>query len=367
MKKLLLVNVVCGVRSTGRIVSGIADEYQAKGYQVRIAYGRVGIPESEKDRAVRIGTDRDARIHGLLTRAFDLHCFGSRRATRKFLAWASSYDPDILWLHNIHGYYLHVGELFAWIRQRPQMEVRWTLHDCWAFTGHCAHFTATGCEKWRSGCRGRCPEKHSYPVCYLFSRVEKNYAEKKALFQGLPRMTLITPSQWLADTVKQSYLAEYPVEVMHTKIDREVFKPTGGFDREAYHLQDKKIVLGVTVTWTKRKGWDDLLALAEQLPEPYRLVLVGVTAKQQEALPENITGIGRTNDQKELAALYSAAECLVNPTYEDTYPTVNLEAEACGTRVIAYDVGGCRETLEREDSVVIPAGDTEKLLEAIVH
>ncbi len=369
--RLLLINSVCGIGSTGRIVCDLADEYRLNGWQVRIAFGRGAIPKTEQEtnRAVRIGTDADVRLHGLLTRFFDLHGFGSKRATQKFLAWASEYDPDVLWLHNIHGYYIHIGELFRWIKSRPQMEVRWTLHDCWTFTGHCAHFTATGCGKWKTaaaGCRGDCPEKHSYPACRLFSRSRKNFETKRALFCGIPKLTLYTPSVWLSEMVKQSFLKDYPVEVKSTVIDRTVFRPTEGFNPSVYGLEGKKIILGVAGTWTKRKGWDDFLALAKLLPDEYRIVLVGVSAKQKQALAQrgNILGIERTESKRELAAIYTAAAFFVNPTYEDTYPTVNLEAGACGTRVIAYDVGGCRETVG-ENGQLVPVGDVERVAKII--
>ncbi len=367
--RILFINSVCGIGSTGRIVCDLADEQEQNGWQVWIAYGRGLVSEAEqkRDRAVRIGTDPDVRFHGLLTRLFDLHGFGSKRATEQFLAWAEDFDPDVLWLHNIHGYYIHIGELFRWIKSRPQMEIRWTLHDCWAFTGHCAHFTCTGCEKWKvNGCKGSCPEKHSYPACLFFSRSRKNYETKRALFRGIPNLTLYTPSVWLSETVKQSFLKDYPVEVKPTVIDRTVFRPTEGFDRSIYSLEGKKLILGVAGTWTKRKGWDDFLALAKLLADDYRIVLVGVSAKQKQVLAQygNILGIERTESKQELAAIYTAAAFFVNPTYEDTYPTVNLEAGACGTRVIAYDVGGCRETVG-ENGLLVPVGDVERVAQII--
>lgn len=362
--KVLFINSVCGIRSTGRICAEQAERLAAEGHEVKIAYGRVDeVPEKYEKYAVRIGTDWDTRAHALRTRLTDGCGFGSRRATRRFLAWAEEYQPDLLWLHNIHGYYINVEMLFAWIRRRPEMQVRWTLHDCWAFTGHCAHFTFAGCERWKNGCFS-CPERARYPAS-AWDGSRRNWARKKAAFSGVSRMQLITPSHWLAGLVRQSFLGQYPVEVEHNRIDTEVFKPTPGDFRRRYALEDKRIVLGVASVWDRRKGLDDFVKLAGLLDERCAVVLVGLTEKQAKAMPANVLAIPRTNDARELAEIYTAADVFVNPSYEDNYPTVNLEAQACGTPVVTYDTGGCRETLCSEQSRVVPAGDLKNLLLAI--
>ena len=361
--RALLVNSVCGIRSTGRICVNIAEELEREGYEVKIAYGRESVPEPHGNYAVEIGTAFGVRLHGLRSRLLDEHGLGSALATRRFLAWADAYDPDLLWLHNIHGYYINYELLLAWIKSRPEMKVRWTLHDCWAFTGHCAHFTVAGCEKWKQGC-ARCPQTGKYPASLFRDNSAANYARKKAAFTGVSDMTLITPSKWLAGLVSQSFLKDYPVEVRYNTVDTSVFKPTPGDFRARYGLEDKVIVLGVASAWSKNKGLEDFCRLSGMLDERYQIVLVGLTRDQLAALPEKILGIERTNDPRELAEIYTAADVFVNPTYEDTYPTVNLEAEACGTRVVTYDTGGCRETLHREDSVVIPVAAIEQAAEA---
>ena len=361
--KVLFINSVCGIRSTGRICTDLAAELEAQGHEVRIAYGREEVPEQYRRYAVRIGNDWDVRLHGTYTRLLDRHGLGSTLATKRFLRWAETYKPDLLWLHNLHGYYINYELLFAWIKKHPEMEVRWTLHDCWAFTGHCSYFTVAKCEQWKSHC-SHCIQKRAYPSSLLIDCCAQSFDRKRAAFKGVRKMTLITPSKWLADLVKQSFLKDYPVEVHYNKINTDVFKPTPSDFRERYGLTDKKIVLGVASAWGKRKGLDDLIQLAGMLDERYQVVLVGLNKQQLAAMPSNILGIPRTNSAKELAEIYTAADVFVNPTYEDNYPTVNLEAEACGTRVITYDTGGCRETLRRQDSAVVAIGDIEKLKEA---
>lgn len=355
--RVLFINSVCGIRSTGRICTDLARNCINQGDEVKIAYGREEtVPEEFQKYAVRIGTKVDLQLHALRTRILDEHGFGSVKATRNFLKWAEEYDPQLLWLHNIHGYYINVEMLFAWIKSRPQMKVKWTLHDCWAFTGHCSYFTMENCSKWKSFC-DKCPQKRKYPASLLKDNCKKNFTRKKAAFCGVNDMTLITPSRWLADLVKQSFLKEYPIEVQYNTIDANIFKPTPSDFRKKNGFENKKIILGVASVWDVRKGFRDFLKLSEILDERYAIVLVGLSDAQIKQCKYNMLGIQRTNSPQELAQIYTAADVFFNPTYEDNYPTVNLEAEACGTRVITYKTGGAPETIRNQNSRVVDVGD----------
>lgn len=277
--KLLLINSVIAFGSTGRIVLDIARDYDQNGYEVKIAYGRnfKTTPETQADinkYGVRIGNDMDVYSHVLYTRLTDKHGLASKVATKKFLKWAEEYNPDILWLHNIHGYYINYELLFEWIKSRPQMQVKWTLHDCWTFTGHCSHFTYVKCDKWTSGCRN-CPQKKQYPNSIADNSAD-NYSRKRAAFTRVTNMTLITPSNWLKEKVKASYLSEYPVEVNYNTINTDVFKPTPSNFKQDHGIQDKKMVLGVASVWDERKGLNDFIELSKLLePARYQIVLVG--------------------------------------------------------------------------------------------
>lgn len=363
--KVLMINSVCGIRSTGRICTDIADVLMANGHECRVAYGREQVPEKYKDIAVRIGTDLDVKLHGVQTRLLDRHGYGSKAATKKFIRWVKEYDPDVIHLHNIHGYYIHIGVLFDYLKTCGK-RIIWTFHDCWAFTGHCSHFVHRGCERWRSGCY-ECPLKKTYPISMGLDRSKKNYREKKQWFTAIPNMTIVTPSKWLADLVKQSFFMEYDVLRISNGIDLTAFQPVPGTFRERFGLQKKKIVLGVSSVWTESKGYPDYLKLAKILPEDYCVVLVGVTPEQKAALPENIVGITRTNDVAELAQIYTCADVFVNMTYLDTYPTVNLEAQACGTPVITYRTGGSPESLDASCGWVLEQGNVQAVADAILR
>ena len=159
--KILMINSVCGVGSTGRICTDLALELENQGHKVKIAYGRGSSPKQFDRFAVKIGSDADVKLHGLKARLFDASGFGSKRATERFISWVKEYDPDVIHLHNIHGYYINVKTLFDYLKT-AEKRVLWTLHDCWAFTGHSAYCDSVSCEKWKNSC-GNCPLKSAYP------------------------------------------------------------------------------------------------------------------------------------------------------------------------------------------------------------
>lgn len=346
--KVLMINSVCGVGSTGRICTDIADMLLLQGHECKIAYGRGEVPEKYRDISVRIGSTFKVYCNVLKSRLFDNEGFNAVGATKKLVRWIKEYDPDVIHLHNIHGYYLNVKILFDYLKTSGK-KVIWTLHDCWAFTGHCTHFQVPHCDKWRTECE-KCIRVKDYPKA-LISHAKRNYKRKKQTFCGVPNLTIVTPSKWLSGLVEQSFLSEYQTVVINNGIDLSVFKPTESDFRERFGLTDKKIILGVASVWEKRKGFNDFLELAKLIDDSYRIVLVGVNDKQLKMLPSSVIGIKRTNNVKELAEIYTAADVLFNPTYEDNYPTVNLEAQACGTPVITYPTGGSVESVPSENVV----------------
>ena len=359
--RYLFINTGAGYASTGRIAAEKCRELMAQGHECTIAYGRDKVNCNDIP-TVRIGTPWDYRIHGIQTRIFDNHGFGSETATKKFLQWVREYDPDVIWLHNVHGYYIHVGLLFEYLRYCGK-KIYWTLHDCWSFTGHCAYFDFVGCDRWKTGCH-HCPQKKAYPASMVMDNSQENYAAKQYYFTGIPNLTLITPSQWLADILQESILREYPVEVVYNTINTEIFRPTPSDFRKKHGLEEKKIILGVASVWEERKGMRDFVRLQEHLDDSFRIVLIGVTEADRKMLPDSILALPRTASARELAEVYSAADLYFNPTYEDNYPTVNLEARSCGTRILCYDTGGCRETMGQED-ILVPKGDWQAALEQI--
>ena len=359
--KVLMINSVCGIRSTGRICTDLAVELEKQGHEVKIAYGRESVPKEFERFAVRIGTDLDVKLHGIKARLFDAMGFGSKRATKKFIKWVKEYDPDVIHLHNIHGYYINIEILFNYLKTCGK-RIIWTLHDCWAFTGHSAYCDAIDCMRWKTGCFD-CPQRETYPKS-LKDNSRINWQKKKECFTGVPNLTVVTPSNWLKGLVQESFLKDYPTVVIHNGIDTDVFKPTESDFRVKNQLENKMIILGVAAIWEKRKGLEDFIKLSRMLDEQYVIVLVGLNEEQQKKLPDNVIPINVGNNVGELIKLYSAADVFVNPTYEDNYPTVNLEAISCGTPVVTYNTGGSPESADGYGKVV-ELGDITVLKDAV--
>jgi glycosyltransferase involved in cell wall biosynthesis len=373
MKKTLLQITSWGnTGSVGRIAEQIGQLVIASGWESYIVFGRKERPSTSHK--VKIGNQWELYWHVLLTRLLDMHGWGSIFATKKLVRQIKQIKPDIIHLHAVQGYYLNIGILFRCLANIG-IPVVWTMHDCWALTGHCNHFDAVGCDRWRTGCY-HCPRKKEYPKSMLYDNSARNYQKKKQLFTSVKQMTIVTPSQWLAEVVRQSFLNQYPVNVIHNGIDLEIFKPTVEADNNLPLVFENKYcpatshpftILGVANIWLERKGLNDFIRLRRLLNPSYNILLVGLTKRQMKRLPQGIQGIEHTESTQQLATIYAAVDVLVNPTWEDTFPTVNLEALACGTPVITYRTGGSPESVPEECGIVVEKGDVEGLVKAIRH
>lgn len=351
--------------STGKIMMGIAEVARAQGHEVMCASP---ITTTNRDAGedcgyYRIGTFNSRRVNVALARITGFNGCFAWFETYKLLKKIDEFKPDIIHLHNLHDSYINLPMLFSYIKKHNVPTV-WTLHDCWAFTGQCPHFTIIKCDKWKVGCHN-CPQYKEYPAS-LYDNTKKMWQLKKKWFTGVKNMTIVTPSEWLAGLARESCLKQYPIEVINNGIDLNVFKPTHSNFRKQYGIPgDKYIVLGVSFAWGYRKGLDCFVEMAEKLGEQYQIVLVGTDDEIDKNLPHNIISIHRTQNQKELAEIYSAADVFVMPTREENYPTVNMEAIACGTPVVTFDTGGSPEMLDDKTGIVVEANDIEATKKAI--
>ena len=366
MKKLLQINPVLRTNtSTGRIVQEIGELAIKEGWDSYVAYsgGRDGLKPC-KSKLIPVGGKADVAFHGLWTRLTDRHGLASWSATRRFIDEIKALKPDVIHIHNIHGYFLNYKILFDFLAQ-SDIPVVWTVHDCWLYTGHCYHYAAAGCYKWQSLCED-CPQKFEFPASYFVDRSRQNYLDKKEAFTSVPNMTIVTVSEWMKNEMSNSFLKNCQFQVIHNGIDLNVFSVQDNEQgvRQRYGLGDKRIILGLASIWSKEKGWDDFIEMAKMLNDNELIVLVGVSEKQQEQLPNNIVGIRRTENVQQLAELYSAADVFVNPTWQDNYPTVNLEAIACGTPVVTYRTGGSVEAITDSTGMIVEQGNVAGLLSA---
>ena len=355
--KIAQINTVCGNGSVGRITVDIYHALKKNGHEGKIYYGRRTAPDGVD--AELFGSSMDMGTHVLRTFFEGTHGFGSKNQTKKLIELLKTDQPDLIHLHNIHGFYLNVEELFAYLKTCGKPVV-WTLHDCWAFTGHCAYFDYVQCDKWKTGCKSCSQHKDTYPYALFRDASALNYERKKAAFTGVKGLTIVTPSNWLAGLVKESFLKAYPVKVIPNGIDLERFVPQTGTKGERH------LVLGVANVWDRRKGLKDMVRLFECLPkDAYEVAVVGVSKKQLKELPEGMIGIEHTKNVEELMQLYSKAAVYVNPTLEDNFPTTNIEALACGTPVVTYATGGSGEALDESCGRVVKKGDIDELCLAV--
>lgn len=355
MIKILQINTVSNSGSTGRIAEGIAQTIKLNNWESFIAYGRHKNP-SYYSKEILVGDRWDFYTHVLGTRLTDGHGLYSKNATVNLLSQISELEPDLIHLHNIHGYYLNIKMLFDYIKKH-NIPVVWTLHDCWAFTGHCSHYSHVNCNLWKTQCN-HCPQTSRYPKSYIdFSK--RNYNYKKELFNNIKHLTIVTPSEWLANEVKDSFLGEYSRQVINNGIDLQKFLYRENSDMwKHYKIQNQKVILGVASIWDDRKGFEDFIRLNKQISNlDFQIVMVGLSQKQLKNLPKGIIGIARTENIEQLAELYSLADIFFNPTYEDNFPTTNIEALACGTPVITYNTGGSPEIIDQNTGWVVQPGD----------
>lgn len=353
------------VGSTGKIMFGISAVCTDEKQETLCAAPEVSSGNKTGRNLYIIQNNNHRKINVLLDRITGRHNMHSKIATERLLKVISGFKPDIIQLHNLHEAYINLPMLFKYIKKH-NIKTVWTLHDCWAFTGHCPYFDIVGCNKWKTGCYG-CPQYKEYPKS-LFDNSKYMYRLKRKWFTGVENMTIVTPSEWLAGLVKESYLKDYPVKVINNGIDLNVFKPTESDFREKYALENKYIVLGVAFGWGRRKGLDVFVELAERLDKvKYKIVLVGTDDNVDKLLPDNIISIHRTQSQTELAEIYAAADVFANPTREENYPTVNMEALACGTSVVTFNTGGSPEMLDETCGAAVAKDDTDAMYNEIVR
>lgn len=358
MPKLLIISITCNQGSTGKISEQVGLMMKQRGWDVYLAHGARRVNPSELS-TIPFSSVKGEYLHALKSLLFDADGLGSTKATKQLVEKIKEIRPDVIQIHNLHGYYINYPILFEYLNS-TDIPVVMTLHDCWAFTGHCVHFVIAGCEKWKDGCYN-CELKSKYPKpSLLWDKSRRNYSMKKQYFASNLNLHIVAVSEWMGGLVKQSILKNNPQHVFHNGIDLSIYKPQGN------NLDGKYRILAVSNVWHKDKGLFDIYKLRKILPEnEYSITLVGLSEKQVKKLPDGITGITRTSNQQELVDLYSQSDVLINPTYADTFPTINLEALACGKPVVTYNTGGSPESLTSKTGIIVDQGDVEGMATAI--
>lgn len=360
--KILLVHRDIGTGSVGRMVEELYFGIKRHGSDCKVAYGYVNKSQIPSEDLVSICDKKTMKQHAIYSMLTDRSGFYGKKKTEKLINLIENYKPDIIHIHGLYGYWINIATLYGYLKKLNVCVIN-TLHSCWDFTGHCCYFTKVNCMKWKKYCY-KCPEKKKYPTSLFVDNSFNNYERKKQLMCSIKNMYFVAPCEWMANCVKQSFLKNYDVQVINNGIDLSAFTVNCG-DVSKYGIDiNKKVILGVASNWEERKGLDDFLEMADIVSNEYQLVIVGLNVKQKDVLPKNVIGICRTEKKKDLAAIYSAATVFFNPTYEDNYPTVNLEAIACDTPVVTYRTGGSPEIVEQMSAGgIIKEKDYKRLLQ----
>lgn len=358
MPKLLIINITCNQGSTGKISEQVGLMMKKRGWDVYLAHGARRVNPSELE-TIPFSSVKGEYLHALKSLLFDADGLGSIKATKQLVESIKEIKPDVIQIHNLHGYYINYQILFEYLNS-TSIPIVMTLHDCWSFTGHCVHFELVCCDKWKTGCFDCVLRNKSPKRSLLLDESKRNYVLKKKLFSSNPKLHIVAVSDWISGLVCQSFLKNNPLYTIHNGIDLSKFKPS------RFKSEGKFRVLAVSNVWHKDKGLFDIYKLRQLLPEEdYSITLVGLSKKQIKALPTGIVGITSTANQQELVDLYSESNVLINPTYADTYPTINLEAIACGTPVVTYKTGGSPESVSEGTGIVVNQGDIEGMAVAI--
>ena len=373
MKSLVEINTVVN-NSTGRIMHDIQREADISGMETLSIVGRRHVYTDVP--CVKYGNAVSFWTHVIWTTLTDRHGLEpvlSVIYTRKMVRRIREANPDIIHLHNIHGYYLHYPTLMKYLAYEYKGKIIWTFHDLWPTTGHCPHYIAVNCNKWMTGCN-HCPNKNRYPVSLGLDGSRKNYEIKKELFTSLSNLTITVPSEWMASQVRQSFMGKYPVEVIHNGIDTAVFDhnrlAVDSYTESSRCVgktswSDKKILLSVASIWDERKGLKDLVALSDKLSDDYVMVIVGLSKHQISRLPKGVIGITRTENIDELVSLYSRAHIFINPSLEESFSLVTVEALSCGCPCIVLDTSAVAELVNDDNGVVLHSHKPEDYLDAI--
>lgn len=363
MKTIVIINGI-NYGSTGKITLNVATRAREKGYTVYTACrkSREGLKYQYEDQ-IYIGTWLDRVISERLSYLLGLNGYFNIINTKLFLNELDKIKPDLIHLQSLCDNYLNIQMLFNYI-QKNNIPVIWTLHDNWPFTGRCAQFR---CEKWKNGC-GNCPHLDYYPRSAFLDNTKKVYEIRNKLYNKTKNLTIITPSKWLAGLVKESLFKDkYPIKVINNGINLDIFKPTESDFRKQNNLENKFIILAVAYYWDDGKGLNVFNKLADELPDDYKIVMVGTNDEVDKQLNKKILSIHKTSSQNELVKIYSTADLFVNPSTDDNYPTVNMEAIACGLPVLTYDTGGCAEIIDNKSGSSVPSGDYESLKKEIIR
>ncbi len=359
--KVIQIDIAANIGSTGTIAEEIGIKIIQNFGESYIAFGRYS--RRSKSKLIKIGNKYDQAWHFLMTRFFDRHALHSKKATKDLINKIKIINPDIIHLHQVHGYYLNLVELMVFLKKYDKPVV-WTFHDCWQYTGHCCYYSRFDCDKFITEC-SNCPLTSYYPSSILIDNSKSNFNIKKKYITEIRNLTIVPVSNWLHTEIKKSFLKNKNIKTILNGIDLQVFYPDSSYDlKQKYKIKSKNIWLGVASIWTDLKGLNDFYELSKLVDSDTQIVLVGLSKKQIKALPKNILGISRTENLSELRQFYSQAEVFINPSISESFGLVTVEAMACGTPVVVYNCTASPELISDKTGIIVPVKEYHALFKA---
>ena len=362
--KILQVNVVYKVGSTGKITADLHNELLRKGHQSVVCCSR--LKNNDDKNVINLCNVQYSRFNVLVNRFSGFLHGGCFISTNKLINNIKKEKPDIVHLQCINGAFVNIHKLLKWLNKN-HIKTICTLHAEFMYTGGCSY--TIECDKWKTGC-GNCERIKTELRSLFFDRTHQAWMRMKKAIEGFAELTLVPVSQWIGNQVAQSPIyAGIPQQVIHNGINVECFGKIDSHQAELikrkYNIPlDKKIVLHVTPNFAfEEKGGEYFKTLVEMLPEDYFAVVVGNNAPSTD----KIIGINFLENQQELAYFYSMADVFVITSKNDNYPTVCLEANCCGTAVVGFDVGGVKETIGQGMGDVVPPFNVEMMCEKVIY
>ena len=360
--KVLLIDVVCKYGSTGKIVYDLYSQINASGDEAAICYGRG--PKLKEKNIFKFSFDFETLLHAFLTRITGFTGCFSYFSTRRLIKFIKKFKPDVVHIHELHAYFLNVVPLLKFLKKQ-NIKVVHTLHCAYSYTGKCGHHFE--CEKWKTEC-GKCPRLHEYISTSFFDRTKRMFNSKKKAFTGFKDFTVVSPSKWLGDFAKQSFLGQYPIKIIPNGIDCSIFYPRETNElRKKFNInKDEKVVLAVAPNlMSSAKGGKLVMEIADKMKdENVKFVMVGLNDINIEH-SSNVILFERTNNQDQLAEFYSLADAFVICSDKENFPTTCIEAQCCGTPVCGFDVGGTKETSILDKNTFVEYGKIDNLIEII--
>ena len=343
--------------STGGICESLCEHLINNGDEALFIVKKITKPCSYKENCFSGKTDD--LLNKISIKLSGNDCFKNKKNTDKAIRYLKEFNPEIVHIHNVHSYFLNIETIINYCFFNG-IKIIWTLHDCWPFTGRCAHFDYNNCNKWVQGCHD-CRFRLEYPSALLFDESKKMFKSKKQLFTQ-KNIYFVVPSLWLKNQFKRSFLSEEKVLIINNGIKERspVLKNEIELKKQQLGITEyEKIVFSAAYPWSKQKGLEYIYKVSEVLKNERIIFIIGGLSKKV-VKKNNIITLPKISSRKDMDLLYSLSDVFFNPTLQETSSLVNIEALLNGTPVVTFNTGGAPEIVTETTGIVVDKGDVSQ-------